>query len=149
MLRLRPSCLDRDETSSLISAGAFVKLRFQSGLTASCDQYSVFIILTLIVQPGRGGAWGMVRERDRRGSGGECKYCWDASAPPYSGNVWLDIPWILSPVKYEQAKKKKRNDGWDVLEVTQWIIKVTGTLHSHSHEFHKFWILPSRYVWRL
>lgn len=38
-------------------------------LTASCDQYDVFIILTLILQPGRGGACGVEEERERGGGG--------------------------------------------------------------------------------
>lgn len=67
-------CLGRDKTSNLISTQPF-KGPISVSLTASCDQYSVFIILTLILQPGRGGVGGGGREieelMERGRSGGE------------------------------------------------------------------------------
>lgn len=48
------------------------------------------------------------RERERGRGGGRWKYCCHVSAPPRSGNVQPDVPYILNPVTYDQAEKTDR-----------------------------------------
>ena len=128
--------LVRDKTSHLIST-AFLKLHFQSAWQHPAINTLSSLSWHWFYSPEEGErVWWRGRERERereRGrGGGRWKYCCHVSAPPCSGNVQPDVPYILT-LPYTQShmtRQKNRHGGISVRD-KHWII--TAIIPSLTH----------------